>query len=228
MKKVLLGNLQEQPMFEEAEGGFVLIEVEKFSEEDSFMKYNPRTTEESTTKGFIEQAIRNNVKNFYCSRYSPSFTDDKRGICFVPGRIPAVGKDYYWWLGVAGNYKPEKNSRLGTKLEYFAFLAELIRRLVAQGKSVSWSWNAVCNDSRELGHYMNSDYAKLEFEVSGSRPVCGFYDLANTSKIITTDECWIAGGSYKELSFISPLAYTSFSLNNCSPWETSTGWIVHS
>ena len=162
----------------------------------------------------------------------PSFTKTGENICYEKGRGPAVGKSYNWWKKVAEEYCPERNSRLGTRLEYAAFLGVLIKNLVADGTSISWAWNAVCNDSKELGHYWNSENAKHKFEPTGSRQICDYYDLANTYKILAEDNeaggFWLAGGYYFNCSSGIPLAglnhYAFRSDDDC----VSVGWLVFS
>ena len=209
---------------------FILIEAEKLSMDDEFMKFEPVTVEEHATKELISKAIKLKVKNFYRPKYDPSFTEDGKGICFVSGKKPAVGKSYNWWDEAAKKYKPERNSRLGTRLQYAAFLGVLIKKLIEEGKSMEWAWNAVCNDSRELGHYWNSENAKHEFEPTGSRMVCVFYDLANIYKILAEDEeaggFWLSGGCFDNNGDNIPLAglYSGFYRGN--NYYYGVGWIV--
>ena len=127
-----------------------------------------------------------------------------------------------------------QNSRLGTRYEYVAFLGVLIKKLVEKGWTVTKAWNAMCTDSKELGHYWNSDNAKRAFEDTGSREVCGFYDLANTCKILAEDKevggFWLAGGSYFNNSDFFTLA-DILHYNYCydDQWLDqwlSVGWLV--
>lgn len=53
----------------------------------------------------------------------------------------------------------------------------------------------MCDDSRKIGHYRNSDGARGNFEPTGSREVCGFYDLANAYKLLAEDP-WEEGGGF--------------------------------
>ena len=209
---------------------FVLIEAEKLSMDDEFMKFEPVTNEEYATKALISKAIKLKVKNFDRPKYDPSFTEDGKGICFVSGNKPAVGKSYNWWYNAAKRYKPEQNSRLGTRLQYGAFLGVLIKKLIEEGKTVEWAWNAVCNDSRELGHYWNSENAKNDFEPTGSRMICGFYDLANTYKILAEDKeaggFWLAGCDYRNIGGNSPLANLDHCYFRVDYDYCGVGWLV--
>jgi hypothetical protein len=207
---------------------FVQIEAESLPLEDKFMDYLPKTKKEGRTKKLIAEAIKSRVKNFYRPIMDPYFTAD--GIGYIAGKMPDVCKSYNWWFDAAKKYDPSRKSRLGTELQYGAFLGVLIKKLVEEGKSVEWAWNAVCNDSKELGHYWNSEDAKYELEPTGSRCICGFYDLANTSKILAEDEeaggFWLAGGCYGSFSSYRPLAELNHYFERTIDLPISVGWLV--
>lgn len=208
---------------------FVLIKAEEISLEDEFMQHEPKTKKEAEFKELVKEVIERRIKNFWRPIYDPVLTDDDR-ICFEPGKKPAIGKSYIWWKGEAKMFLPKNKSRLGTRLEYVAFLAVLIKKLVEEGEPLGAAWNLVCNDSRDLGHYINSEDAREELEPTGSRAICGFYDLANTDKFLAEDVetggFWLASGCYTAESYFRPLAdlgrYT-FCNNtiNCT-----VGWLV--
>lgn len=107
---------------------FILVEAEELSLDDEFMQYEPRTFYEGLVKTEISKAIQEKVKNFYCPKYAPSLTDDGKAICFVPGKKPAVERDYFRWEAWARRYCPERNSRFGTRLQYYAFLGVLMKK----------------------------------------------------------------------------------------------------
>lgn len=207
-----------------------LVDAENLSLDDKFMKHKPKTDREEETKALIKEAIEKGVKNFYRPIMDPSFTKTGENICYEKGRGPAVGKSYNWWKKVAEEYCPERNSRLGTRLEYGAFLGVLIKNLVADGKSISWAWNAVCNDSKDLGHYWNSENAKHKVEPTGSRRVCDYYDLGNTCKILTEDNeaggFWLAGGDYSTQSYHCPLADLDYLYDDLNIDYCAVGWLV--
>lgn len=215
---------------ETSEGLFSLIEASKLSLKDKFMKYKPKTQMEKKLKELLEQVIKGGVKDFWRPSLDPSFTDDKAGICYVAGKEPAVGKSYNWWNKTAKEYNPNRCSRLGTKSEYVAFLGVLIKALVSEGWTITAAWNAVCNDSKELGHYWNSENALHNFEPTGSRAICGFFDLANTCKILAEDEeaggFWLAGGNGDSNSYNFPLAGLYHYSNQFSNYNISVGWLV--
>jgi len=204
----------------------VLVDAEGLSLQDKFMDYQPETKNERRTWDLIAEAIKVEVKNFYRPIMDPSFTDDGEGIQFVAGAKPAVGKSYNWWVNAAKNYCPERNSRLGAKLQYGAFLGVLIKSLIEEGMTVEHAWKAVCNDSKELGHFWNSVDAKRSFETTGSRPIGSFYDLANTCKLL--EENIQAGGCCCHCGGFSPLAELCQCYNSDLDTNISTGWLVFS
>lgn len=210
----------------------ILIKAESLSPGDEFMQHRPRTKREEEVKALIWEAITKRVKNFYRPMYDPSFTADGSAVCFEPGKMPAVGKSYNDWIDLAKLCHPSRNSRLGTRLEYGAFLGVLIKSLVYESKSLEWAWNAVCNNSRELGHYWNNKDAKRQYEMTGSRSICRFCDLANTRKILAPDDeidgFWLAGGEYRDFSEDNPLAFIKFCSYCNSEGDHSTGWVVFS
>lgn len=161
---------------------FVLIDAENLSLDDEFMKYEPKTKNESKAKELISEAICSGVKNFYQSKCVPSFAERNENIRFSPGKNPAVGETYTWWKEIAKEYYPKRNSRLGTILQYSAFLGVLIKRLVQEGNSVEWSWHVVCNNSFELEEYWNHKNEKGIFISSSSRYIGGFFVAFNPRK----------------------------------------------
>lgn len=182
-------------------------------------------------KALITEAIKYGVRNFYKSKNDSSFIPSDKKIYFAKGQMPAVAKPYEWWSRIAKNYAPEHNSRIGTRLEYGAFLGVLIKSLVAEGYSVEDAWSSVCGDSRDLGHYINSVSDSYRFELTGSRVICGFADLANIRKILVDDfnpNClWLASGSYKDNSFEYPISeLVCYGEYECGEDFQSTPWIV--
>ena len=175
-----------------AEDDFILVEAENLSLDDKFMQWEPRNKLERDTKELIKEAIEKKVKNFYRPKYDPSFADDGENICFVKGTPPAVGKSFDWWVEATKKYNPKRNSRLGTRLEYGAYMGVLIKKFVESGKSVKWAWNTVCVNSKKYGHYwkrikVNNKYELTSLELTGSKGIFDFCDVLNTHKILADD-----------------------------------------
>ena len=181
-------------------GIFKKVPASELSLDDDFLNYTPKTMGERQFLKEVWNVIEAGVSDFWRPVYDPSI-DNNGHICYVPGNMPAVGKSYEWWEENAKNYAPQCGSRLGTKHEYIAFLAVLIKEVIASGKPVYWAWNQVCNCSTELGYYWNEcsfGRSTSGYEPTGSRKICDWYDLGNTHKFLAEDKenggVWIAGG----------------------------------
>ena len=167
---------------------FPLVEASQLSINDEFLQHEPETRNQNGFKRVLIKAINSGLTDFRAQAIDPSF--DKEGkICYVPRMMPAVGKSAKWWYKNAPNFLPEKNSRQGLTKERIAFLGLLIKNLVEEhGYTISNAWRAICDLSKDLGHYLDSKGAKGELEPTGSRKVGKWYDLANTFKITVDDE----------------------------------------
>lgn len=189
------------------------------------MKHKATNTLEEYFMKALKEAISASVQDFEVFACDPSI--DKNGkLQFVPGFKPAVGYSYNELEALA-----EKNGlRLGNKFEYVLFLGTLINNLIAEGWSEADAWYSVCVDSKELGHYWNSADAKHDFELTGSRKIAGKYDLANTYKILATDEkaggFRAAGGSYIIISHYHPLADLNIDDRYDFHDKYGVGWFV--
>lgn len=211
------------------EGIFKKVPASELSLNDKFMNHIPKTKQEKNLMEEVKKVITVGMYDFWRPVCDPSL-DNKGRICYEPGKMPAVDKSYNWWAKKAKEFFPERGSRLGTKSEYVAFLATLIKELVATGWKVADAWYAVCNDSKKLGHYRNSKDAKNGFESTGSREVCDWCDLGNVYKIVAEDKetgvFWVAGGCYYDGSDIGPLAVLYPSILRNIGNTSGCGWIV--
>lgn len=204
-------NLEGDVIMQKNTDMFVLVEASELSLEDDFMRHEPSTENETKFKKHITKVIMNGVKDFYRPKIDPSFSEAGDGICYIPGKMPAVGMTYDWWKDKAIAFDKERKSRLGTKDEYVAFVGVLMKELVSVGWKAEEFWRIACNNSTRLGHYYNERSAtRGEFETTGSREVCGFFDLANTYKMLAEDDIfdcyWLAGGSCNDFSYFIPVA----------------------
>lgn len=208
---------------------FVLIEASKLSLKNKFMQYKPVTQNEKELKRRLTILINMGLQDFYCQKYAPSL-NEKQSFDYIVGSEPALGKTYKWWKREAKKYLPERKSRLGTRAEYTAFLGFLIKKLISNGWSASRAWNAVCNDSSQLGNYWNNTTSSARVEPTGSREICGFFDLGNTCKLVSADkydnEFWQFGGTAYENGFEYPLVQGFYYANVANEGFCSVGWIV--
>jgi len=208
---------------------FVCIKASELSFDDEFMKHKPKTKREKEFKDLLEEVIKKGIADFWRPRMDPTL--DKAGnICFRAGKEPAISNSYNWWRDNAKKFNPKRKSRLGTKSQYIAFLGVLMKALVDEGWTVSEAWDSVCNDSKKLGHYRNSEKAKRKVEPTGSREIVGFYDLANTCKLLAEDEeaggFWLASGSYLGDSIGNSLVDLGYGYDCDGGLNRGVGWLV--
>lgn len=205
----------------------VLVEASKLSLNDDFMKHRPQTAQERLFKINLTKVIKNGIGDFYRPTMDPSFANEScKKIHYSAGELPAVGKYYQWWQeAVDGTIW-----KLGTKSQYIAFLGVLIKTLVSKGWKSGKAWNIVCNNSEELGHYCNSYNPKYQLEHTGSREICGFFDLGNTCKILAnddgTDKFLLAGGCYENYGDIYPLSNLRRCEEHAFVYRQSVAWLV--
>ena len=154
----------------------------------------------------------------------PSVKDGK--LVYQKGLPIKTGFSQKQWEKMLKDYNPNRNSRQMTLTEYACRNLFLIQKLVRAGYEIEEAWRTVCDDSRKIGHYRNSDNPKHCFEPTGSREVCGFWDLGNVQKFIAYDPWdekkityegypfWISGGDYSWDSTECPVASYSISKKN--------------
>lgn len=208
---------------------FPIVKASKLSLDDEFLKHVPESKAQRILKEWLTLAIKSGLSDFRAQRMDPSL-DENGWICYKPGMKPAIVKDAKWWKKKAEEFMPEKESRLGKNKERSAFLGVFIKYLIEeQGYTVSNAWKAVCDESKYLGHYYDSENAEGNFETTGSRRVGDWCDLANTFKLIFDDELGgfsLVGGSCGCDSFKFPLAAVN-TRDYYRLWYYNTvGWIV--
>lgn len=188
---------------------YPIVRASKLTLEDRFMSHIPRTMEQKRFKKRLTKAIKSGLSDFRIPAMDPCLENDDN-IGFKKGSRPAIGCSAFWWDERARKFMPHKNSKIGTKKQYVAFLGTLIKYLIErEGYEIDEVWKMICDDSHHLGHYCNSQDAKRDFENTGSRKIWKFYDLANTCKIVKDDKLGIflrVGGDYNMLSIFAPLA----------------------
>lgn len=171
------------------------------------------------------------LEPFYKPIYDPS--EDGNIIDYQKGKKPAVGHSYNWWVETASKMSAVdgRQWKIATEYQYYAFLVWLINQLVKGGKSVYVAIKMVVLDSKELGHYYDSENSTGEFEDTGSRCVCGVYDLANTYKFLSCSNkkaggFWRGGGRYRCNGYDYPLARLSRDTHVYHDCNISVGLLV--
>ena len=210
---------------------FALIKASELNlQEPWFLYHQPATWAEHNFKQELIGIIQMGVRDFYIPRHAPTFSEDGNGISFSFGKMPALGKSYAWWHMAAAAYAPCKHSRLGTEIEYKAFLGCLIKNWVELGCPIDVAWSMVCNDSGAISYYQNSQYWYPAPCPTGSFENFGLCDLANVQKILAYD--WsrdaypVVSGNWTNTSYEYPLAKTEYNLNRIAPNYGAAGWIV--
>ena len=209
---------------------FPIAKASTLSLEDEFLKHEPETNQQTRFKNALNSAIKSGLSDFRAQRMDACF-DEEGNICFKAGMKPAVGKlSVKDWKRVAKEFMPEKGSRLGTTKERIAFLGLLIKYLIEEkGYEVKDAWKAVCDQSKDLGHYWDSENAKHEFEDTGSRQIGEWCDLGNTCKITEEDEASgfsLVGGGYGSNGDSYPLADLGSIGGPIDVYCYSVGWFV--
>lgn len=226
------GEMHPQYGSKEFEEMFPIVDIENVSLEDKFMQYEPKNDWEKRVKASIIKAKEIGMKNFRIPAMDPSLAEDEKTIIYCAGKKPAVGKSAMWWEENAPQFMPEKNSRMRDDLEHDVVLGVMqIKYLVEEeGYEVEKAWQAVCVDSKELGHYRNSKHPKGKFESTGSRPVGKCFDLANTCKIVKRRDglgFMLFGGYYFINSFYCcPLADAVSVYDPINGFNNSVGELV--
>lgn len=173
------------------------------------------------------------LEPFYKPIYDPS--EDGNIIAYQKGKKPAVDHSYNWWVETVSKMSAVEGRHwhLATEYQYYAFLVWLINQLVEDSNSVEVALNMVVLDSKELGHYYDSENSTEgeDFEDTGSRCVCGVYDLANTYKILSCSNkeargFWLGGGGYNYYGICDPLAYLDRRSDVDNDYGDSVGLLV--
>ena len=222
-------------------GSFVKIEVSSLSLNDDFLKYIPKNEEEELTKEKIIKIIKSkNIRDFERPNCDPTVIATGEGqsmkvekITYEKGKTPYIYENYAWWR----KYAEEINLRVGNDMEYTAFLAVLMKTLVKnRGWTIKHAWEAVCVDSSTIAKVrdrqkMISIHGSLkDLDPTGSKCVCGFYDLGNTMKLLADSRndkaFWIAGTCAWD--YPAPISSTeAFAKKFSKDWIPGTvGWLV--
>ena len=180
----------------------------------------------------VEEVKKAELNPFWRPIMDPSL--EENNVVYKIGNNPATGYSFNWWRekvleipSVEG-----KNWKVGTEYQYYAFLVWIINKLIDdRGWSAKKAIESVVLNSRELGHYHDSENAKGRFEPTGSREICGVFDLANTLKILAFDDfednCfWRAGGLYCYFGNRKPLADLNYAINVNECFNLCVGWLV--
>lgn len=178
----------------------------------AWLEHQPTTRRQEETLTLYQDAkAKGRLHTFTCMTIDASVKYGK--LVYQKGLPIKTGFSQNQWAKMLKDYNPSRNSRQMTRTEYACRNLFLIQRLVESGYEINEAWKEVCDDSRKIGHYRNSDNPKYDFEPTGSREVCGFCDLGNAWKFLAEDPWeeaggfWAAGGSCHFDSNNYPVAY---------------------
>lgn len=124
---------------------------------------------------------------------------------YVSGENVLTNLNSHEWEEIIADYSPENRSRMSSITTYFFLLLRLLKDGFATIEQLA-------DDSKEIGHYWDSENAKHEFEKTGERQLGGLYGFAgNTYKIVRDSESSsgfsLLGGDYDCSGYKYPLAY---------------------
>ena len=166
----------------------------------AWLEHQPTSRRQKETLDLYQDAkAKGRLHAFTCMTIDTSVKDGK--LVYQKGLPIKTGFSQRQWAKMLKEYNPSRNSRQMTRTEYACRNLYLIQKFVESGYEIA-AWEAVCDDSRKIGHYCNSDNPKNDFEPTGSREVCGFCDLGNAWKFLAEDPWeeaggfWAAGGGF--------------------------------
>ncbi len=153
----------------------------------------------------VDEVKEARIEAFYKPIYDPSDAGDHL-VTYMKGMRPATGHSYNWWVKTASNMPTVEGRHwcVATEYQNYAFLVWLNKQLIKAGNNVEENLKQIIVESKELGHYYNSEGSTKgkDLELTGSRCVCGIYDLGNAFKMLACSNqkaggFWLGGGCYR-------------------------------
>lgn len=190
-------------------------------------EYEPTSGKQKMTLDLYQDAkAKDRLHAFTCMTIDPSIKDGK--MVYKKGLPIIANFSYSQWAKMLKDYNPSRNSRVMIRTEYACRNLFIIKNLIESGYKIADAWREVCDDSKNIGHYYDVNYArndpKNDYEPTGSSEICGFCDLGNAWKFIAEDPweehswdetpapCeegtgfWVAGGFCKRSGSFGPVA----------------------
>lgn len=170
-------------------------------------------------KDYALQALNNKPQEEYCwiPVFEPSYNLNYF-LQYVAGKEVLRRAKLYTWDIMFKEYSPENGSKMASITTYFLLLLRWLKDGIA-------TLEQLAGDSREIGHYFNSENTKYECEKTGERSFGGLFGfVGNTHKIVKDPDSPSGfssiGGSYNNESTNHPLSevyrwiYPSDCVNN--------------
>lgn len=180
----------------------------------------------------LKLSLKQNLNPYEVPTMSPSIPRESNRLLnkklqYMDTQIPATGYSYHDLEDLGSS----NGMQLGTLDQYIVFLGYIWLKLTESERvKADYALSCICDDSSQLGCYKNSrENPSSNGEFTGTRFVCGFYDLATTSKILKQDEhgfYYIVSGDLTVNSSQKPLAYIESETNTQYNHPDSVGWFV--
>lgn len=225
VRKNIIDENMEVQIFERI---FPVVRASQLSLKDRFLKHNPESYNQRMYKDMIIKAIKSGLTDFRAPIIDPSFNAEGH-ICYKTGGELAGGKSAIWWEEELKNFMPNKNSRMGTDIQRYAWIGLLIKKLIEEEKyTVSKAWEAVCDNSRKLLHYFDFDNTECEIECTESKKISKWYDLSTSSKITKRDYAnFLLFGGYVEAFEKIYILKNILQINDKNRvYDFAIGWLV--
>jgi len=163
------------------------------------------TSKQKNFKTDVLKALKNKPQEGY--RWIPVFEpskDSKGNLQYVAGKEVFRKLNSSEWEKMFKKYSPKNGSQMTSITTYFLLQLRWLKDGVA-------TLEQLADDSKEIGHYWDSENAKHDFEKTGEREFGGLYGfVGNTYKIVKDSEASssfsLVGGIYNINSFEFPLA----------------------
>ena len=196
---------------------FMHVYMEDLTEEDLLYDSKTGKKRKFSTEG------QKKYKKDVLAMYEPSPTPNG-SVQFVEGEKPLVELSCPEWDKMLKEYSPENESAKISKTTYFL----LSLRWLKDGFA---TLEQIADHSEEIGHYMDSENPKHDFEKTGERKfggVCGF--VGNTCIIVedpnSESDYSLIGGYYGNYGDEYPLADVFHIYNpNDGRYIDSVGWL---
>ena len=148
------------------------------------------TKREKRFKKEVLKALKNKPKEGFrwIPEYEPSPALDG-SIQFVKGKKPLVGLSCKEWSEYLKAYSPKNKSGTASKTTYFLLLLRWLKDGIA-------TLEQIVEHSERIGHYLNSENAKQNFEKTGERRFGGLYGFVGNTCIVVEDSAATYGFSF--------------------------------
>lgn len=131
---------------------FQVVRVSSLMENDDIFSYIPTDEEVREIRENIIKAIKSGIPDFRAQVKPPVLGKDGE-LCYTEGSW-TYGHNLIWWSVKSAEIWPEKNSRIGTPQQRYAFLGCLIKELHDEyDYTVEKAWEAVCISTKKIENY---------------------------------------------------------------------------